>query len=78
MEAIENILSRRSVRKFQNKPISGKVIKEILTAAMSGPSCANVRDWSFIVVTKKDVLNQMADANGNFAWIFTRNHEDTE
>lgn len=68
MDAIENILSRRSIRKYQDRPIDGKIIKEILTAAMSGPSCVNARDWSFIVITKKDVLNQMADANGNFAW----------
>lgn len=69
MDAIENILSRRSIRKYQDRPIDGKIIKEILTAAMSGPSCVNARDWSFIVITKKDVLNQMADANGNFAWL---------
>ena len=35
---------------------------------MSGPSCVNARDWSFIVVTDSEMLNKMADANGRPAW----------
>ena len=31
---------------------------------MSGPSCVNARDWSFVVVTDPEKLAQMADANG--------------
>ena len=33
MDAIENILSRRSIRKYQDRPIDGKIIKEIQVAA---------------------------------------------
>lgn len=31
---------------------------------MSGPSCVNARDWSFLVVTDPERLQKMADANG--------------
>ena len=31
---------------------------------MSGPSCVNARDWSFVVVRKPEMLNKMAAANG--------------
>ena len=31
---------------------------------MSGPSCVNARDWSFVVVAAPEKLAQMADANG--------------
>ncbi|MGM9606521.1 MAG: nitroreductase family protein [Oscillospiraceae bacterium] len=64
MESIQNILTRRSIRSFEDRRISEEDMRTILTAAMSGPSCANTRDWQFIVVEDKETLNQMADANG--------------
>lgn len=64
MDALENLFSRKSVRKFTNQPISEADMHTLLAAAMSGPCCVNARDWSFIVVTDRDMLNKMADANG--------------
>ena len=64
MDALENIFSRRSVRNYLDQEIREEDIKTILTAGMSGPSCVNARDWQFIVVRDKEVLNKMADANG--------------
>ena len=64
MNTIDAILSRRSIRKFKEKEVSDEDIRTILKAGMSGPSCVNARDWSFIVVKNKDTLNKMADANG--------------
>lgn len=67
MDSIQNILTRRSVRSFEHRRISEEDMRTILTAAMSGPSCANTRDWQFIVVEDQATLNQMADANGIYA-----------
>ena len=64
MNTLEAILTRRSCRKFTNKPIEEEKLHQLLEAAMSGPSCVNARDWSFVVVTKPETLSQMADANG--------------
>lgn len=63
-EVIKTVLNRRSTRFYSDRKISDEEIQMILKAAMSGPSCTNARDWQFIVVTDKDRLNQMADANG--------------
>lgn len=52
MDAIENILSRKSVREFSNKEISEQDLKTILTAGMSGPSALNMRPYDFIVIRK--------------------------
>lgn len=41
-----------------------EVINTILKAGMSGPTCVNARDWSFIVVDDSTILKQMVDANG--------------
>lgn len=67
MDSIQNILTRRSIRTFEDRSISPEDMHVILTAAMSGPSCVNARDWQFIVVEKKETLSRMADANGPYA-----------
>ncbi len=64
MELIEGILNRRSIRKFTDRRITDEELHTILRAAMSGPTCVNARDWHFLVVRDKEMLNKMADANG--------------
>ena len=64
MEALEAIFTRRSIRNFTEDPISDETMQTLLKAAMSGPCCVNARDWAFIVVRDRDMLNRMADANG--------------
>lgn len=64
MDAIQNIMHRVSVRQFSDREISQDALRTILEAGMAGPSCVNSRDWSFIVVQDKQMLNKMADANG--------------
>ncbi len=64
MNTIDNILSRTSIRKYTDRPVSEEDVRTILKAGMSGPTCVNSRDWSFIVVRDRETLNRMADANG--------------
>ena len=64
MNALDAILTRRSCREFTDKPIKSETLHQLLEAAMSGPSCVNAQDWSFVVVTDPEKLAQMADANG--------------
>lgn len=64
MDAYENILARRSIRKYTEQPISQEDIHKILEAGMAAPSCVNARDWSFLVVQDAETLNKMADING--------------
>lgn len=63
-QAMDAILNRRSIRQYTSQPLSTGEIKQLLTAAMSAPSCMNCRDWSFIVVTDRDMLQRMAAGNG--------------
>lgn len=65
MDTIQNLMTRRSVRAYADRPISREDMHTILAAAMSGPSCVNARDWQFIVVENREMLNRMADANGD-------------
>ena len=63
-DVLKALANRRSVRQFSDLPLEAETIKTILEAGMRGPSCVNSKDWYFIVVTDKEMLNKMADING--------------
>ena len=56
MDAMEAILSRRSIRKYNKKPVSDKKVKVFLKAAMSAPSAGNEQPWHFVVINDPQVL----------------------
>ena len=64
MNTLETIFTRKSVRQFKNQKVDEKDIKTVLKAGMSGPTCVNSKDWSFIVVDDPEVLHKMYQANG--------------
>lgn len=53
------IETRRSVRKFKDKPIPKEDIFKILKAASMAPSSSNQQNWHFIVVKDEKTRNQM-------------------
>lgn len=53
------ILSRRSIRKFTDEPVSPKEIDLLLQAAMAAPSASNRKPWEFVVVTDVDQLRRL-------------------
>ena len=53
MSCIEKVLTRRSVRKFKNDPVSEDVLKNILEAGRQAPSATNNQPWHFVVVRDK-------------------------
>ena len=67
MNTIEAIMTRKSTRKFSDKPLDQETITTILKAGQSGPSAVNARPWQFIAVTDRETLDKMADANGAHA-----------
>ncbi|MFC1860056.1 nitroreductase family protein [Chloroflexota bacterium] len=59
MDAMEAILTRRSIRKYTNQPVSDEVLKELLEAAMYAPSASNCQPWHFVVIKNRDILNEI-------------------
>jgi nitroreductase len=59
MDAIEAILTRRSVRKYIKKEISKETIKELIEAGMSAPSAGNQQPWHFIIIDKPTILEKV-------------------
>ena len=58
--AIENIMTRTSIRKFKQQPVEDAKVETMLRAAMAAPTAANKQPWHFVVVTDKKVLDQLA------------------
>ena len=46
------IFTRRSIRRFLDKPVEQEKIERILKAGMQAPSAHNMQPWEFVVVTK--------------------------
>jgi nitroreductase len=57
---IEQILSRRSVRRFQQKAIPKEVLNKILEAGRQAPSAANRQPWRLIIVTDDNFKKQLS------------------
>ena len=49
MELLEALLTRRSCRRFIDRPVEREKIMKILECAVSAPSPANKQPWEFIV-----------------------------
>lgn len=62
---LNNIMTRTSIRSYQETPVEDAVIEKILRAGMAAPTARDTRPWSFIVVKDKDLLSQIAEANPN-------------
>jgi len=54
MDTLEAIRNRRSVRRYQDKPVPDDVLNKILEAARWAPSCFNDQPWNFLVFTAEN------------------------
>ena len=59
---LELIKTRRSIRKFKlGHHVTTGQLNILLEAAMLAPSACNARPWEFIAITKRDILDKIAD-----------------
>jgi len=61
MDAMETILTRRSIRNYIDGEINQDQIKQMLLAAMSAPSAGDQQPWQFIVINEAEKLQAIAD-----------------
>jgi nitroreductase len=59
MEAMEAILTRRSIRRYTGQSVETETVHELLEAAMSAPSAGNEQPWQFVVITERRLLNEI-------------------
>src|SRR5512133_1574098 len=65
MEALEAILTRRSIRQYTNEKVTDEQISTLLRCAMLAPSAVNKQPWHFIVFRDKSVINEIIEVHPN-------------
>jgi len=56
---IDTIKARRSIRKFQDRPVETEKIEQLLDVAMAAPSARNGQPWEFVVVSDLVILDAL-------------------
>jgi nitroreductase len=57
---VDVVLSRRSIRRYEQKEIPKDVLDKILDAGRQAPSAANRQPWHFIVVTSPEIRKELS------------------
>ena len=62
---IQLIMTRTSIRAFQDRPVSDETVEVLLKAAMAAPSAKNSQPWSFTVIRDRALLEKLGDSLPN-------------
>ena len=61
-ELMSIIKGRRSIRRFQDKPVPEKDLQQILEAVQWSPSWANTQCWEIVVVKNREMKERLNEA----------------
>ena len=60
----EAILSRRTIRRFKQKPVDVKLLKRFVNAARVAPSAANLQPLEYFIISEKKLCAQVFETLG--------------
>ena len=63
--------TRRSIRKYSDKPVEDEKVIQLLEGARLAPSGDNTQPWHFIVVKSEESRQKLAKASHNQKWMLT-------
>ena len=61
MSLIEKMQNRRSVRAFNNEPVTDEELKQILQAGMLAPNGKGLKPWSFVTIRDEKTLRDLVN-----------------
>ncbi len=59
---IDLLRTRRSIRRFQDRPVEKEKIDLLIEAMLRSPSSRGLSPWEFVVVTEKETLVRLSQA----------------
>jgi nitroreductase len=74
MELTQAIKTRRSVRRFTNKPVDENIIKQIIEMGNMAPSAGNLQPRDFVVVKNPDTKKHLVKAAHGQKFIAKASH----
>lgn len=57
---LDNLMTRTSIRAYQDKPVEDEKIEKMLRAAMAAPSAGNKQPWKFVVIKNEETLKTIS------------------
>lgn len=61
MDVIKAIEERRSIRKYEDKPVEAEKLNQVLEAMRLAPSAGNAQKWKFFAVTDPELREKIGD-----------------
>jgi nitroreductase len=61
MEYGELLKNRRSIRKYQDKPVADELLLELIKESTLAPSAGHSQQWRFTVVNNKAMMKRISD-----------------
>lgn len=61
----DTLLARRSIRRYQDRPIERAILRRLLECAVAAPSAHNRQPWRFVVLSAADSKARLARAMGD-------------
>ena len=60
MDALMALKTRRSVRKYEDRPVPREIIEDIIDCGRLAASANNIQPWEFVVVTEAGLRRKLA------------------
>lgn len=73
-KTIETILDHRSIRSFQDKPLTREQIETIITSAQAASTSSFIQAYSIIGVSDQSKKDQLAEVVGNQPYVANNGH----
>ncbi len=71
MDLLWGIKSRRSIRKYLQKPLEFDKLTAIIEAGHYAPSAGNIQDWKFVLITDKGLIENIGKHCMEQYWMAT-------
>ncbi|MCZ7664793.1 MAG: nitroreductase family protein [Thermoleophilia bacterium] len=59
--AYDLLLSRRSIRRYEDRLVPDELVTRLLEAAMAAPSASNEQPWHFVVISRRELLDELSE-----------------
>lgn len=69
MEALQAILTRRSIRKYKAEAVSDGIIRKVLECGFAAPTARNRRPLHFILVKDRGILSELGSMHAFTAMV---------
>ncbi len=69
MDAMQAIMTRRSIRKYTGEAVTDEQVETLLRAAMAAPSAANKQPWHFVVVRDQELREAFTEFHPHAAML---------